>query len=71
MAKRTPGFLFNLCISCSICVQACPVSCIDLSVNGVDKFHNQYPEVDAIKCIGCSICATNCPMGAIIMEDVI
>ena len=69
MAKVNPNFLFDQCISCSICVQACPVSCIDLNVNGVDKFNNLYPQVDDIKCIGCSLCAKNCPMDAIVMEE--
>ncbi len=68
MAKQNPKFLFDHCISCSICVQACPVSCIDLSVNGVDKFHNLYPKIDESKCTGCAICAKNCPMEAIVME---
>lgn len=70
MAKKNPRFLFDQCINCSICVQACPVSCIDLIVNGIDRFNNLYPEVDNIKCTGCSLCAKNCPMEAIVMEDV-
>lgn len=69
MAKKNPRFIFDQCISCSICVQACPVSCIELSVNGVDKFNNLYPKVDEFVCIGCAICAKDCPMEAIVMED--
>lgn len=69
MTKKNPEFLFDQCISCSVCVQGCPVSCIDLSVNGVDKFNNLYPTVDKVKCISCAICAKNCPMEAIVMEE--
>jgi len=69
MAKKTPKFLFELCVNCSICVQACPVSCIELSAIGIDKFRNLYPEVDKNKCIGCSICMKNCPMDAVVMEE--
>jgi formate hydrogenlyase subunit 6/NADH:ubiquinone oxidoreductase subunit I len=71
MAKKIPGFLFDQCISCSICVQECPVSCIELSVNGVDKFNNLYPKVESLECIGCSMCAKACPMEAIVMEETV
>lgn len=69
MAKKIPAFLFEQCVNCSICVQICPVSCIELGVNSVDKYNNLYPMVDSIKCIGCSLCAKECPMDAIFMED--
>lgn len=70
MAKKNPAFLFAHCVNCSICVQACPVSCIELSVNGIDKLNNLYPKADNEKCTGCSLCEKACPMGAIVMEDV-
>ncbi|MBQ9815435.1 MAG: 4Fe-4S dicluster domain-containing protein [Lachnospiraceae bacterium] len=54
------------CISCSICVQACPVSALELSLFGKSgKYPNMFPEVMSDKCIGCGICVKNCPMDCI------
>ena len=67
--KKRPAFDFDPCISCSVCVQACPVSCIELSVNGVDALRNLYPQVDARRCLGCNICTNSCPVGAISLVE--
>ena len=66
--KKTPAFNFKLCVNCSVCAQACPVSCIELTVNGVDALRGLYPRVRAEGCTGCSICAKSCPVEAIAME---
>lgn len=72
-AKKYPVFDFEPCISCQMCAEACPVSCIELSVNGktngFDKWNNFYPAVDRSKCIGCSMCFNACPMEAIRMAE--
>lgn len=67
--KKLPKFDFDVCVSCGVCAQACPVSCIELSVNGIDQFRNLYPKVDSSRCSGCSICMKNCPVEAIVMEE--
>jgi len=67
--KKLPVFDFKPCVSCGICVQACPFSCIELSVNGVDALKNLYPKVDAETCTGCSLCAKSCPTDAIAMDE--
>ena len=68
-AKKLPVFDFTPCVSCSICVLACPFSCIALSVGGVDALRNLYPAVDATACTGCGICEKACPVGAIRMKE--
>ena len=68
--KKLPVFDFGLCVSCGVCEQACPVSCIDLSVSGVDAQRNLYPQVRAEDCLGCSICLNSCPVEAIRLEEI-
>lgn len=45
------------CISCTLCVQKCPVKAIEM-VDG-------KAVIDIEKCIGCGICANVCPTKAI------
>ena len=71
MAKKLPAFRYEECVSCSVCVQTCPVSCIELSENHPAAFKNLYPEADPERCTGCGLCAKNCPMGTIVMEDAV
>ena len=62
-AKKTIRIDLTNCLSCSICVQACPVSALSLTKPGKSgKYANLFPELDGEKCIGCGICAKNCPM---------
>lgn len=54
------------CISCSICIQSCPVSALSLSLKGKSgKYDNFFPEPDYEKCIGCGLCVKACPMECI------
>ena len=66
--KKTPRFDFSLCVSCSICVQLCPVSAIELAEHGGSGDKNLYPAVGD-GCIGCMQCRKSCPMNAI-SEDI-
>lgn len=71
MVKKTVVFDLQNCLSCSICVQACPVSALSLTKKGKSgKYSNLFPEVVAKKCLGCGICIKNCPMDCIRSEDV-
>ncbi len=72
MVKRSlwerPHFDKKLCMSCRICIDACPVHCLDLSpaLNRDDP--DGYPYTANEKaCIGCGFCARECPVGAIDM----
>lgn len=50
--KQIPKVEKDVCISCGICVQQCPVKAIDKEINISDA------------CIGCGKCVTVCPVGA-------
>lgn len=57
------------CLSCSICVQACPVSALSLTKAGKSgKYSNLFPELNPEVCIGCGLCAKSCPMDCICLE---
>ena len=72
MVKRSawekPRFDRKTCMSCRICIDACPVGCLDLSdPPGSDDPHG-YPYMKIEKaCIGCGFCARECPVDAVTM----
>ena len=71
MTKKQPVFDLSSCINCGICVQACPISCLELSLFGKQgKYRNVFPQsVKPDKCTGCGICAGACPMDCIEMKE--
>ena len=65
-ARKYVEFDLKNCLSCSICVQACPVSALSLSKAGKSgKYPNLFPELRAEACIGCGSCVKCCPMDCI------
>lgn len=64
METKKPSFDYLLCVSCSVCVQACPISCIELSEKSEKDDRNLYPAVGE-GCTGCGTCERACPMYAI------
>lgn len=67
-AWEKPQFEIKKCISCSICVDACPVGCLALSVaTGPDKHARAYLKNEKA-CLGCGFCAQECPVDAISMQ---
>ncbi len=66
--KKIPVFDFSLCVSCSICVQSCPVSAIVLCEKRKKGDSNLYPSLNG-SCIGCGTCERSCPMCAIKLEE--
>ncbi len=72
MVKRSgwekPVFDRKKCVSCMICMDACPVGCLSLS-EAVSGDPHGYPYLDKEKaCIGCGFCAYECPVDAVTME---
>ena len=67
MANQTPSFNYDKCIACGICIQSCPVSCLELTMTGIDKWNNNYPKLVGNTCIGCAFCEKDCPTDAILM----
>lgn len=59
------------CVSCELCVRACPVSCIELqSHRGPDrkKVLDVY-NIDSTWCMYCGLCVEACPFDALAMSD--
>lgn len=69
--KIVPSFNYNNCINCGICVQACPVSALDMTRQGKNgKYRNVFPELtDYQGCISCKQCVVACPMECINMAS--
>ena len=68
-AKKSVEFDLKNCLSCSICVQACPVSALSLTKAGKSgKYANLFPELSADVCIGCGVCVKSCPMDCITLR---
>lgn len=53
----------NLCIGCTICLQACPVDAI---LGAAKQMHT----VIASECTGCELCVAPCPVNCIHMEPI-
>jgi electron transport complex protein RnfB len=51
----------NVCIGCTLCIQACPVDAI---VGSAKQMHT----VLASECTGCELCVAPCPVNCIHME---
>ncbi len=71
--KRRPKQLAVInqggCTGCMVCVDFCPVDCIEL-VPGPDPDNptvHKLVEVDLPRCIGCTLCAQYCPWETIEM----
>ena len=72
MIKRSmwdkPQFDKKTCMSCRICIDSCPVHCLDLSLAGNHGDPHGRPYMANEKaCIGCGFCAKECPVEAITM----
>lgn len=65
--KEKPWINPDTCAGCSVCVENCPMNCIQIEE---PKFHGDIHTIacaDTNKCIGCGICARVCPIEAIKM----
>ncbi len=70
MARKHPVFTYEVCVSCGICAQACPVSCLAMTnVRKQGKYKKPCPEIAEEGCTGCGLCAKACPMDAIHMIE--
>jgi electron transport complex protein RnfB len=72
MVKRheweKPRFDRKTCMSCRICIDACPVHCLGLSDAASHDDPHSYPYMAVEKaCIGCGFCARECPVEAVTM----
>lgn len=73
MVKRSewqkPRFDLKKCMSCLICIDACPVHCLAMTgARDREKDPHGYPYIMTEKaCMGCGLCALECPVGAVVM----
>ena len=59
-------FDYKVCSACGVCVQACPMSYLELGKTDIDKMHTAYPSLIAEEeCGGCGTCANACPLECI------
>ena len=67
--KKRPVFSYNRCMSCGVCVSACPFGCLDDTKTGIGRMSKRFPELSRPEdCTGCGICAGECPFNAIAMS---
>ena len=63
-----PVIVREKCISCKICIDACPTACFDLDYTQDTDDTIGYPVLARPrKCIACAFCETECPVDAIQM----
>jgi formate hydrogenlyase subunit 6/NADH:ubiquinone oxidoreductase subunit I len=56
------------CISCNICIDACPVRCLTVTFTADTENKAAYPElVKPRVCIACELCVIECPVEAVKM----
>ena len=60
MAKLT--FNVDGCKGCGLCVEACPLGILQLSIDKINKKgHHPAELANPDKCVGCASCAIMCP----------
>ena len=58
----------DLCKSCGLCIEFCPVNCIKYHEKNLGRFGSPAIEVDLDVCIKCGMCERICPDAAISIE---
>jgi len=53
----------NICIGCTLCIQACPVDAIVGSAKNLHNVLNDW-------CTGCDLCVSPCPVDCISMQEI-
>jgi len=64
-----PRFNKKACMSCNICIDACPAGVINLGHPGKNDPHPYPLLADEKDCLGCGFCAMECPVDAITMAQ--
>ena len=64
-----PVFNLDLCMSCTICLETCPVNAIDMALQKKEDFHTYPILARESDCIGCGFCADECPVDAVSLES--
>ena len=64
-----PLFDYALCMSCKVCVDACPAACLAVIYTEDPRNKKAYPYLSAPSdCVACRFCMVECPVEAISMK---
>lgn len=67
--KKKPFIDAKECAGCSVCVENCPMDCLEIEG---PKYHGDIHTIAKLTqeklCIGCGMCAKACPIRAITMK---
>ena len=66
--KKSWSVCPELCKSCGLCKEVCPVKCIEWSKSDTGIYGAPSVTVDIEKCIACGMCQQICPDCAIKVE---
>lgn len=55
----------EVCKSCGLCIEKCPVKCLSYDQNNVEYLGLPAIKNDIEKCIACRTCESSCPDSAI------
>ncbi len=70
--KGKPVVDYDKCMACGVCIMACPLSCLELTKVGVDKYNKVYPElIDSDGCNSCALCIKSCPIETIELKETV
>ncbi len=53
------------CKGCGLCIEFCPVKCLELNMSDTNSFGLPYAKMKEETCIGCGNCGVICPDAAI------
>lgn len=58
----------NGCTGCEVCIDFCPVDCIDILPGPMHRTLSKVCIINEDVCIGCQLCVKYCPWETIFME---
>lgn len=70
MSRKIPIVDYDACMSCVVCVIACPFDSLSMSADGRGRYGKTHPELARPEtCNGCGLCAKACPIDCLTMAE--
>ncbi len=70
MSRKIPAIDYDVCLSCVVCVTACPFSSLNMSADGRGRYGKTIPELARPEtCTGCGLCVQACPLDCIVLVE--